>query len=214
MDTSGRSCFQDQSYRKSAVQAASVAYRCFWQKTGRWYRRGIFTLKKEGTRLRATLNDEARQKRIEVHSEIVGRNGLLFEKVLEGLAGVGVTRRPVGRRGTRRVWLRVRGWRGIFFDGHAKFVEGAGVLGVLGRDALLDGLGTLELRAGVEKAALFAAVQFGLALGTRPVGIKSRSEDGSAIGAARARNRADHARRARSELISPAWAASGGLAVV
>ena len=214
MDTSGRSCFQDQSYRKSAVQAASGAYRCFWQKTGRWYRRGIFTLKKEGTGLRATLNDEARQKRIEVHGEIVGRNGLLFEKVLEGLAGVGVTRRPVGRRGTRRVWLRVRGWRGIFFDGHAKFVEGAGVLGVLGRDALLDGLGTLELRAGIEKAALFAAVQLELAFRARAIGIETGSEDRATVGTPRACDRADHARRAGAELVGAARPADGRLAVV
>ena len=169
---------------------------------------------KEGTGLRATLNDEARQKRIEVHGEIVGRNGLLFEKVLEGLAGIGVARRPVGRRGTRRVRLRVGRWRGIFFDGHAKFVKSAGVLGVLGRDALLDGLGALELRAGIEKTALLAAVQFGLALGTRPVGIEPRSEDGAAIGTARARDRADHARSARAELIGATRPARGWLAVV
>ena len=49
MDTSGRSCFQDQTYRESAVQAASGAYRYFRQKTGRWYRRGIFTIEEERT---------------------------------------------------------------------------------------------------------------------------------------------------------------------
>jgi len=110
--------------------------------------------------------------------------------------------------------LSVRSWRGVFFDGHAEFVKGAGVLGVLGRDALRDGLSALELRAGIEKAALFAAVQFELALGACAIGIESRSEDGSAIGAAGAGDGADHARRAGTELIGAAWAASGRLAVV
>ena len=130
------------------------------------------------------------------------------------MTGVGVARRPVGRRGTGGVWLRVGSRRGVFFDGHAKFVEGTGVLGVLGRDAFRDRLSALELRAGIEEAALFAAVQFGLALGAFPVGIESGSEDGAAIGTARAGDRADHARSAGAELIGAAWAASGRLAIM
>jgi hypothetical protein len=35
------------TYRKLAVQAASGAYRCFWQKTGRWDRRGFFIEEKK-----------------------------------------------------------------------------------------------------------------------------------------------------------------------
>ena len=79
------------------------------------------------------------------------------------------------KRGASGVRLCIRGWRGVFFDGHAEFVKGAGVLGVLGRDAFRDGLGALELRAGIEKAALFAAMQFELALGTRAIGIEPGS---------------------------------------
>jgi hypothetical protein len=110
--------------------------------------------------------------------------------------------------------LSVRSWRGVFFDGHAKFVKGAGVLGVLGRDAFRDGLSALELGAGIEKAALFAAVQFELALGACAIGIETRGQDGAAIGAARAGDGADHARRAGAELIGAARTASGRLAVV
>ena len=78
----------------------------------------------------------------------------------------------------------------------------------------MDRLGAFELRAGIEKAALLAAMQFGLTLGTGSPGIESGSEDGAAIGTARARDGADHAGSARAELIGAARAASGGLAVV
>jgi len=130
------------------------------------------------------------------------------------LASVGVARRSGGRRGAGSVRLSIRRWRGIFFDGHAEFVEGTGVLCVLRRDAFLDGLSAFELRPGIEKAALLTAMQFGLTLGASSVGIESGSEDGAAIGTARARDGADHTRRARAELIGAARTASGRLAVV
>ena len=117
-------------------------------------------------------------------------------------------------RGTSSGRLGVRGWRGIFFDGHAKFVEGAGVLGVFGRDAFLDRLGTFELSAGIEEAALLAAVQVSAALGTRAVGIESGSEDGATVGTSGPRHSADHAGRAWAELIGAARPARGRLAVV
>src|SRR5258707_15798335 len=85
---------------------------------------------------------------------------LLLEKVFEGLASVGVARRSGGRRGAGSVRLSIRRWRGIFFNGHAEFVEGTGVLCVLRRDAFLDGLSAFELRPGIEKAALLTAMQF------------------------------------------------------
>src|SRR5207244_12886555 len=112
--------------------------------------------------------------------------------VFEGLARIGVARRSGGRRRARSVRLSIRRWRSIFFNGHAEFVKGTGVLCVLRRDAFLDRLGAFELRAGIEKAALFAAVQFGLAFGALPVGIESRCEHSTAIGTARAGDRADH----------------------
>jgi len=91
-------------------------------------------------------------------------------------------------------WLGVGCGRGVFFYGGAKFVEGAGVLAVFGRNALGDGLRTLELRAGIEEAALLAAVEFETAFGALAVGIEAGGEDGAAVGAARAGNGADHAR--------------------
>ena len=104
-------------------------------------------------------------------------------------------------RGTRSRRLSIGSWGGIFFDGHAEFVRGAGVFGIFGRDAFRDRLGAFKLRAGIEKAALFAAVQFELALGTRALGIESRSENGAAIGTSRARDGAHHARCAGAELV-------------
>jgi hypothetical protein len=70
------------------------------------------------------------------------------------------------------------------------------------------------LRAGIEEAALFAAMQFELAFGARSIGVEARSKDSAAIGTARAGDGADHARGARAELIGAARAAGGGLAVV
>src|SRR5260370_4689555 len=141
------------------------------------------------SRFHATLGEQLEEER------------LLLEEVFEGLAGVRVAGRSTRRRRTSSRRLSIRSWRGIFFDGHAKFVEGAVVLGILGSDAFLDRLGALELRAGIEEAALFAAVQFSLALRTRAVGIESRSQDGIALRTSRARNGTDHARRTWAELI-------------
>jgi len=139
---------------------------------------------------------------------------LLLEKIFEGLAGVGVARGPAWRNGTWSGRLSVGRWSGVLFDGHAKFVEGAGVLGVLGGNAFLNGLSAFELRAGIEKAALLAAVEFELALGARAIGIEARRKDGAAIGAAGASDGTDHARRAWAELISAARAAGRRLAIV
>src|SRR5260370_5088650 len=124
---------------------------------------------------------------------------LLREEVLEGLAGVVVARR--GRRGGVSSLLRVGGGRGVFFHGGTKFVEGAVVLGVLGRDALWDRLRALKLRAAVEEAALFATVQLGSAFGTLAVGGQTTGEHCAAIGAAGAGHGADPARRSLPELV-------------
>jgi len=83
---------------------------------------------------------------------------LLLEEVLEGLAGVVVTRR--GSRGGRGVaLLRVRSGGGVFLHGGAEFVKGAVVLGVLGGDALGNRLGALKLRGAIEETTLLAAMQ-------------------------------------------------------
>jgi hypothetical protein len=131
---------------------------------------------------------------------------LFLEEVFESLARIHGPRRR-RRRSTGRRGLRVRRGRGIFFHGGAKFIKLAIVLYVFGRDALGYGLRTFKLRASIEKAALLAGMQFELTLGTGPVGVKTRREDGAAIRASRTRDGADHARSARAELIRPARAA-------
>ena len=124
---------------------------------------------------------------------------LLLEEVLEGLAGVVVARRRWRRGGS--ALLRVGGGGSVLLYCGAKFVELAGVLGVLGRDALGDWLRAFKLGAAIEEAALLATVQLEGALGTLTVGIETTAEDGAAIGTARAGDGADHARGARAELI-------------
>ena len=136
---------------------------------------------------------------------------LLLEEVFEGLARVVVAGRR-GRRGGGR-FLGIRRRSRVLFHRGAKFVERAIVFGVFGRDALRNGLRALKLRAGIEEAALLAAVQFELAFGAFAVGIEAGGEDRAAVGAAGAGYGADHARGARAELIG-ARAALRGLAVV
>lgn len=102
----------------------------------------------------------------------------------------------VGRR-----LLRVRGRSRILFHGHPKFVKRAVILRIFRRNALLYRLHALKLRAAIEEPALLATMQLKIALGTSPVRVEPVREHRSAIGAARPRYRADHARRARSELI-------------
>jgi len=125
---------------------------------------------------------------------------LLFEEVFEGLAGVERARRS-GLGSSGLCGLRVARRGGVFFNRHAKFVESASVLRVFRRDTFWDGLRAFKLRAGVEEAALLAAVKLEIALGTLAVGIESGGENGAAVGAARAGDRPDHARSARAEVI-------------
>ena len=129
-----------------------------------------------------------------------------FEEVFEGLAGVGGARWGWGRTcGGGRLRVRSRG--GIFFDGHAEFVEGAIIFGVLGSDALGDGLRAFELDAGIEEAALFAGVKFELAFGACAIGVEAGGEDRAAICAAAAGDGADHSGSAWAELVGAARAA-------
>ena len=129
-----------------------------------------------------------------------------FEEVFEGLAGVcgarwGWRRRCCGGR------LGVRRGGGVFFDGHAEFVEGAIVFGVLGSDALGNGLRAFELDAGIEEAALLAGVKFELAFRACAVGVEAGGQDCSAICAAAASDGADHSGGAWAELVGAARAA-------
>jgi hypothetical protein len=138
---------------------------------------------------------------------------LLLEKIFESLACIVVTRWR-SRRGTGSRWLCVGSRRRVLLHSRAKFVELAIVLRVLRRDALRDRLRAFKLRAGIEIAALFAAVQFQLALGACSVGIESRRQHRPAIRAPRACHGSDHARRAWPELIGSARPARRWFAVV
>jgi len=128
-----------------------------------------------------------------------GCGGLLFEEILEGLAGVVGARRRCGGGDLGRLGVGSGG--GVLFDGHAEFVELTIIFCVFRSDALGDGLRALELRARIEKAALLATVQLKLALRTLPAGVEASGQDGAAIGAATAGDGADHARSARAELV-------------
>src|SRR5262249_11817888 len=101
----------------------------------------------------------------------------------------------------------VGGRCGVLLDGHAKLVEFAVVLGILGRNALGDGLSAFKLGAGIEEATLLAAVQLEIALGALAVGVEARREDGTAIGTASASDGTDHTRSAGAELIHAARSA-------
>ena len=118
------------------------------------------------------------------------------------------------RRRRCRGGLRVRRRRGIFFNGHAEFVEGAIILCVFGSDALGNGLRAFELDAGIEEAALFAGVKFELAFGACTIGVEAGGQDGAAICAAAAGDGADHSGSAWAELVGAARAAGGRLAAI
>ena len=126
---------------------------------------------------------------------------LFLEKILEGLAGIISTRRRSRGCGRHLSGLGVGSRSGVFFDGHAEFVKLAVVLCVLGSDAFGNGLRTLELSAGIEETTLLATVELKLALGTLAVGVEASGKDRPAVGTAAARDGADHAWRARAELI-------------
>jgi hypothetical protein len=138
---------------------------------------------------------------------------LFLEKILEGLAGIVGSRRGSNGGGRHLSGLGVGSGSGVLFDGHAKLIKLAVVLRVLGSDAFGNGLRTLELRAGIEEATLFATMKLKLALGTLAVGVEACGEDGAAVGASAARDGADHAWRTRPELIG-AWTALRRLAFV
>jgi hypothetical protein len=123
------------------------------------------------------------------------------------LAGVVGTRWWRSGSAVGRGRLGVGRGRGVFLDGHAEFVELAIVLDVFRRDALGNRLGAFELGAGIEEAALLAAMQFEIALGAGAVGIETGREDRAAVGTAGAGDRADHAGSAGAELIHAAGTA-------
>jgi hypothetical protein len=129
-------------------------------------------------------------------------DGLLLEKVFEGLAGVGRTAGNwLWKSGGDLRGLLIGSRRGVLFDGSAEFIKLAIIFAVFGRDAFGDGLRAFKLRAGIEEAALFAAMEFGIAFRTGAAGIEAGREDGATIGATSASDCADHAGCARAEMI-------------
>src|SRR5262249_24552088 len=70
-----------------------------------------------------------------------------------------------------------------------------------GRNSLRNRLRAFKLRAGIEKTALLAAVQFKSALGTLPLWIESRRQNSATVGTSRSRHCSNHPRRPRPELI-------------
>jgi hypothetical protein len=136
---------------------------------------------------------------ISVECEAVqARQLLFFEEVLERLTGV------TGMRSTFRGGRRTGhgcGRRSVLLDRGAELVEGAVVSLVLRRNPLRDGLHAFESRGGIEKGALFAAVQIEPATWAFAFGIETRLQHRSAIRASRARDCANHSRRARPDLF-------------
>ena len=127
-------------------------------------------------------------------------NALLLKQILECLASV---ERAAGcwlRDGNLR-GLLVGGRSGVLFDRRAELIELAVVLAVFGSDALWNRLRALKLRARIEEAALFAAVEFGVALGAGTAGVKASDENRATIGATSSGDRADHPGSARTEMI-------------
>lgn len=100
--------------------------------------------------------------------------------------------------------LSVRRRRRVLFDGHAKFIKFAFVACILRCDAFRNHLRALELRASIEKTALFAGVQFKRTFCALAIGIKSRRQHRSAIRATASGHRAHHARGPRTKLIRAA----------
>jgi hypothetical protein len=127
-------------------------------------------------------------------------NALLLKQVFESLASV---ERAAGcwfRDGDLR-GLLIGGRSGVLFDGRAELIELAIVLAVFGSDALWNRLRALKLRAGIEEAALLAAVEFGVALGAGAAGVKAGYQNRATIGAAGTGDGADHSGSARTEMI-------------
>lgn len=126
--------------------------------------------------------------------------GLLLEEVLESFAGIVW---PAGGNRRRSGIARIVDWRSIFLDRHAKFKKCAVVFSIFPRNPLRNGLRAFELCSRVKMYALFAGVQFQLALGALAILIEARSQDRSAIRTARPHHGSHHARRARTHLVLP-----------
>ena len=118
------------------------------------------------------------------------------------MAGVGRTAGGwLGKSGGDLRRLLIGSGCGVLLDGGSELIEFAVVLAVFGRDAFGNRLGAFKLCAGIEEAALFAAVEFGVAFGAGAGGVEAGDQDGATIGATGAGNGADHARSARAEMI-------------
>jgi hypothetical protein len=93
------------------------------------------------------------------------------------------------------------GRRSVLLYGCSKFVKGAFIALIFSRNLFRDGLHAFEAGGGVKIGALLAAMQFERATRAFAFGVKAGLQHGTAIRAAGASNRADHARRSRSNLF-------------
>ena len=132
---------------------------------------------------------------------------LLLKQIFERLAGI---HRPAVARSFRGNLggLQIRGGRRILFYGGPELIERAIVLSILGRNSRRDRLCAFKLRAGIEKTALLATVQFEIALRTLPVRVESGDQHRTTIRATRSRDRPHHAWRTWTQMIRrSAWSA-------
>jgi hypothetical protein len=93
------------------------------------------------------------------------------------------------------------GRRSVLLYGCSKFVKGAFIALIFSRNLFRDGLHAFKAGGGVKIGALLAAMQFERATRAFAFGVKPRLQHRAAIRAAGASNRADHARRSRSNLF-------------
>jgi hypothetical protein len=124
---------------------------------------------------------------------------LLLKQILKRLSRV---RGPSGGN-RRRCGIRVRHRRSILLNRHPKFIKWAIVSRVFLSNPLGNRLHAFKPRAGIEKAALFAAVKFKLATRALPIQVRPGSQYRAAIRASCARYASHHARRSRPHLIWP-----------
>lgn len=139
----------------------------------------------------------------EIHSLVklklrVETTRLFLEEVFKLLARIQRPRNALRRR--RRARGR-SGRRSVLLYGCAKFVKRALIALIFSRHLFQDRLHAFEASGGVEISALFAAMKFECAARAFAFWVKARLQHGAAVRTTGASNRANHARRSRSNLF-------------
>ncbi len=127
-------------------------------------------------------------------------NALLLKQILKRLPRI---HRPSLCRGFYRYLsrLHVGCRRSVFFYRRAKLIKFAVVFRVFRGHSGGNGLRTFKLHSAIEEPALFAAMQFKIALWAFPVRVKSCHQHRSAVRTSRTRHRSYHPRRAWTEMV-------------